>query len=71
MNEDHAEAVRLYAVRLLGRPDGDWRFAGLDPEGCDLLSGGDLARLDFPERVRSPGVLRQVLKTLAEEARAR
>jgi hypothetical protein len=26
--------------------------------------------LPFPERVRSPGVLRQVLKQLAERARA-
>ena len=71
MNQDHADAVRLYAVRLLGRPDGDWRMVGLDPEGCDLMGGGSLARLDFPERVRSPDVLRHVLKALAEEARAR
>ena len=71
MNGEHREAVRLYAVRLLGRPDGDWTFAGLDPEGCDLMCDGHLARLEFPERMRSPGALRQVLKALAEEARAR
>ena len=70
MNENYADVVRLYATRLLGRRDGDWRFAGLDPEGCDLLLDGELARLDFPQRVRNPGVLRHVLKALAEEARA-
>ena len=31
MNGDHADAVRLYATRLLGAPDGDWRCVGLRP----------------------------------------
>lgn len=31
MNDDHADAVELYATRLLGAPDGPWRFAGCDP----------------------------------------
>ena len=26
MNDDHAEACRLYATKLLGAPDGDWRL---------------------------------------------
>ncbi len=33
MNEDHADACRLYATKLLGAPDGDWRCVGIDPEG--------------------------------------
>ena len=28
MNDDHADAVRLYATKLLGAPDGDWRCVG-------------------------------------------
>ena len=28
MNADHAEACRLYAVKLLGEPDGAWRITG-------------------------------------------
>lgn len=74
MNADHADALKLYATKLLGAPDGDWRCTGLDPEGLDLhcdLPGGVVARrLPFPQRVTSPGGLRSVLKTLADEARA-
>ena len=70
MNGDHADAVRLYATRLLGAPDGDWRCVGCDPEGLELQLDRTALRLAFPQRVRAPGVLRQVLKQLAEEARA-
>jgi len=70
MNADHADACRLYATKLLGAPDGDWRCAGCDPEGLELQCGRVALRLPFPQRVRSPGVLRQVLKQMAEQARA-
>ena len=70
MNGDHAEACRLYAVKLLGAPDGAWRCVGCDPEGLDLQLDRTARRLPFPQRVASPGVLRQVLKQLADTARA-
>jgi putative heme iron utilization protein len=70
MNEDHSDALRLYATKLLGAPDGTWRCAGCDPEGLDLQIGRLAARLDFPERVTSPGALRQTLVALAQKARA-
>jgi putative heme iron utilization protein len=70
MNADHAETCRLYATRLLGAPDGDWRCVGCDPEGLDLQHGRVGLRLAFPQRVTSPGVLRAVLKQMAEQARA-
>lgn len=71
MNRDHPDAVRLYATRLLGAADGDWHVVGCDPDGLELQNSRTALRLPFPERVRSPGVLRQVLKKLAEEARAK
>jgi putative heme iron utilization protein len=71
MNNDHAEAVRLYAVKLIGAPDAAWRCAGCDPEGLELQHDLRALRLPFPERITSPGVLRQVLKRMAEEARAK
>jgi hypothetical protein len=71
MNEDHAEACRLYATKLLGAPDGDWRCAGIDPEGLELQNGRMALRLFFPKRVTAPGPLRAVLKLLAEQARGR
>jgi putative heme iron utilization protein len=70
MNEDHADACRLYATRLFGAADGDWACVGCDPEGLELQSGRTALRLEFPQRVRAPGVLRIVLKELAEKARA-
>jgi putative heme iron utilization protein len=71
MNEDHADAVRLYATRLLGAPDGDWRCAGFDPEGMELQNGRTALRLPFPQRVNGAGPLRAVLKQLADAARAK
>lgn len=70
MNEDHAEALALYASKLCGMPAGKWRATGLDPEGLDLALGDQVARVTFPARVEEAGALRAMLKTLADEARA-
>jgi putative heme iron utilization protein len=70
MNGDHADACRLYATKLLGAPDGEWRCVGCDPDGLELQLERTALRLAFSQRVRAPDVLRQVLKQLAEEARA-
>lgn len=69
MNEDHHDALQLYATRLLGVEPGDWRACGIDPEGIDMISGGRVCRLEFPHRVTGPGPLRAVLKELAAQAR--
>jgi putative heme iron utilization protein len=71
MNGDHAATLRLYATRLLGAPDGSWRCAGCDPEGLELQYGRIALRLPFPERIRGTGPFRQVLKRLADDARAK
>jgi hypothetical protein len=63
--------VGLYATKLLGARDAAWRVTGIDPDGLDLMHGDAALRLPFPERVRTPGVLRQVLKRMADEARAK
>jgi hypothetical protein len=70
MNADHADAVRLYAVKLLGEADGPWRISGLDPDGLDLALGDKTARLAFLQRIISPDALRKTLIKLAEQARA-
>jgi heme iron utilization protein len=69
MNGDHADAVRLYATKLLGAPDGNWRCVGCDPEGLELQLERIALRLPFPQRVRAPDALRDVLKQMAEDAR--
>jgi putative heme iron utilization protein len=70
MNEDHADACRLYATKLLGAPDGDWRCVGIDPDGLELQQGRAALRLPFPQRITAPGPLRAILRQLAEQARA-
>jgi len=70
MNSDHAEAVRLYATKLLGAPQGAWRVTGIDPDGLDLALGDATLRLNFPHRITNGVQLRQALKELAEKARA-
>ncbi|MDA7948656.1 MAG: DUF2470 domain-containing protein [Hyphomicrobiaceae bacterium] len=69
MNEDHADAVELYATKLLGAEPGKWRFVSCDPEGCDLVCGESGLRLDFPRRVTTPQQVRKALVELTRMAR--
>ena len=71
MNEDHADALALFATRLLGQSDAPWRTTGLDPEVIDLMAGDLTARLDFPQPIGAGESRRGVLVDLAREARAR
>ncbi len=70
MNEDHAEAIGLYATGLLGAKPGDWRAIGLDPDGLDMALGSAVLRLPFPASVDGPGGLRRILAELATKARS-
>src|SRR5271154_5306440 len=69
MNEDHSEAVRLYATKLLGAEDGPWRLTGLDPEGLDLALNDASLRLTFPQRVTTADELRRAVVDFAAQAR--
>jgi len=71
INEDHRDAMNLYATRLVGAEGADWICTGLDPEGIDLQADGKISRLDFPERVTGPGELRKMLVKLAAAARSK
>ncbi|MBN9489534.1 MAG: HugZ family protein [Alphaproteobacteria bacterium] len=70
MNADHADAVQLYATRLLGQPAGDWKMTGIDAEGLDLRCGGMVARLAFEAAIAAPGDARAALIALVTKARA-
>jgi heme iron utilization protein len=71
MNNDHGEAVRLYAHKLLGGVDGAWRLISLDPEGLDLALHDTVLRLPFPRRITTAEELRQAMVDLANMARAK
>jgi heme iron utilization protein len=70
MNTDHSDAIQLYATKLLGAAPAEWRCTGCDPDGIDMQAGMTALRLDFPRRIVTPAALRQVLKELADQARA-
>ena len=55
MNQDHADAVQLYAQRLLGRAGDGWRMTGIDPDGCDLRRGGGAAPPPLLDTGGAPG----------------
>lgn len=69
MNQDHADAVALFAKRLLGKSGDGWIMTGIDPEGIDLRSGKETARIDFPEPVLTPAAARTALVALTRAAR--
>jgi heme iron utilization protein len=69
MNEDHADALALYATVLAGGPPGAWRMTGIDPDGCDLVLDGQALRIAFAERITSPAEARAALVRLAAAAR--
>jgi len=71
MNADHAEAIDLYATRLLGRAGAGWRMTGIDAEGADLRRGGEIARLDFSVRVDDADAVRRELVRLVKVARSK
>jgi len=71
MNEDHREAMSLYATRLLGAESADWICVGCDPDGMDMQADRRTLRLDFPETVTDGTTLRKMLVRLAGEARAK
>jgi len=71
MNEDHRDAMNLYATKLLDADAADWHCTGCDPEGMDMQAGATTLRLEFPERVTDGIQLRKMLVRLAGEARAK
>ena len=70
MNIDHADAIHLYATKLLSAGVGTWRMTGIDAEGCDLVSGARALRLPFGSRITTAAEARRELARLAAVARS-
>ena len=68
MNEDHADAVAIYAAAAGMEGDG-WQMIGIDTDGCDLSDGTRYCRVDAPQRMLTPGDARRGLAALAKSAR--
>jgi putative heme iron utilization protein len=70
MNEDHADAIQLYAGKLLGASPVGWKIAGIDPDGADLLRGGEVLRLAFEHRITTAEELRSYFSRLSRALRS-
>ncbi len=70
MNADHADAVQLYAAKLIGLAGDGWTMTGIDSEGIDLRRAGNVARLAFDVPLQAAGEARKVLVALVGKARS-
>lgn len=70
MNDDHADAVTLYATKLLGLDDGPWHMTSIDCDGFDLSNTEQSFRLAFDAPVASADEARDRLIALARQAKA-
>lgn len=71
MNEDHRDAIALYAKHFAGIAEPlDWTMTGIDPDGFDLMAGDRAARLFFPEPLASASDMRARFVEMASQARA-
>lgn len=70
MNEDHAEAIALYARHYASLPDGKWRMTGIDADGFDIADGDEVARIFFEKPLESAKDMHLTLVRMAGDARA-
>ncbi len=69
MNDDHSEAVGLYAEHFAKAEPGRWRLVGVDAEGMDLVDGDDVRRVWFETELTSAKDMHTTLVRMAGEAR--
>lgn len=70
MNEDHLDAIKLYAEVLARAPEADWTLATLDLEGMDMIAGDLVSRVWFDPPLTAGSELRVRLVDMAKAARA-
>lgn len=69
MNDDHKDALDLYARVSARAGSGYWRLAALDAEGMDLVDGDRVCRVWYPAPLETAANLRTVLAEMARAAR--
>lgn len=70
MNDDHRDAIDVYANHLARRGGQGWRMTGIDRDGVDLRRGGETARVSFPQPVDDAPAAKEALIQLVTRARA-
>ena len=70
MNADHADAIDLFANKLLRRKGNGWKMIGIDADGIDLIKSERLARLAFTSPITKASNARTELIALVSKARS-
>ncbi|MEM9910764.1 MAG: DUF2470 domain-containing protein [Pseudomonadota bacterium] len=70
MNDDHLDAIKLYAEVLARAPAADWQLATMDLEGMDMIAGDLVSRVWFEPPLEAASELRIRLVEMAKAARA-
>lgn len=69
MNDDHRDAVDVYARAFAGARSDGWYIIGLDADGIDIGHGDEARRVFFPAPLASAAELRTALVDLAKAGR--
>ncbi len=69
MNDDHGDAVALYAHVLAGQRKGNWTICGIDAAGFDLLGADTVLRVEFDAPLQDAKRLAPEMAALAKRAR--
>lgn len=69
MNDDHRDAVDVYARAFAGARSDGWYIIGLDADGIDIGHGDEARRVFFPAPLSSAADLRAALVELAKAGR--
>lgn len=69
MNDDHSDAVALYAKALAGESGDGWKLATLDAAGFDMIRSERISRVEFDPILQTAAELRPELVKLARKAR--
>ena len=70
MNEDHRDAIDVYARVFAKAGGGGWFITGLDAEGVDIARGDESRRVFFPVPLADAAELRKALVALVKAGRA-
>lgn len=70
MNADHADAITLYAQKLLGLSGEGWQMQAIDTDGAIVVRDQESAFLAFEQPVADADSLRQAFAALSARARA-
>ncbi len=71
MNDDHRDAVDIYARAFAGARSEGWYIIGLDADGVDIAHGDEARRVFFPQPLASAAELRTALVELVKAGRAK